>query len=164
VLDDNNAIKKEANDKKMNDKKAKFEREALGKTEKGEEEKGEGGEVMKVQGGEEEIKESKSEVKSELKREDETNVTTKVTTEIMTEVATEIKNEIKGGVEGAQNYETYVSPDSDNPLIAECVRMGMNYFPTPDSVPQYLNRKIRPSFFPPTEEEKTWMNLGEREG
>ena len=38
--------------------------------------------------------------------------------------------------------------------------MGMQYFPDHASVPQFLEKKIRKSFFPPPEEEKDWMHLG----
>jgi hypothetical protein len=45
-------------------------------------------------------------------------------------------------------------------ITAECIEMGMSYFPDYESVPSYLTRKIRKSFFPPSEEEKKWMHLG----
>ena len=44
---------------------------------------------------------------------------------------------------------------------ADCINMGMQYFPDVTSVPKHLDRKIRKSFFPPTEEEKSWMHLGD---
>ena len=43
---------------------------------------------------------------------------------------------------------------------ADCINMGMQYFPDIASVPKHLDRKIRKSFFPPTAEEKSWMHLG----
>lgn len=43
---------------------------------------------------------------------------------------------------------------------ANCINMGMQYFPDHSSVPKHLDRKIRKSFFPPTAEEKEWMHLG----
>ena len=44
---------------------------------------------------------------------------------------------------------------------ADCINMGMQYFPDVTSVPKHLDRKIRKSFFPPTAEEKSWMHLGD---
>lgn len=53
----------------------------------------------------------------------------------------------------------YVSPKSDDPAIQTCIDMGMQHFPSYSAVPDYLQRKMRKSFFPPTEEEKKWMHL-----
>ena len=36
----------------------------------------------------------------------------------------------------------------------------MQYFPDYESVPKFLTRKIRKSYFPPSAEEKEWMHLG----
>ena len=46
--------------------------------------------------------------------------------------------------------------------LAECVKMGMTYYPDYGSVPSHLTRKIRKSYFPPTAEENTWMHLGKK--
>lgn len=43
----------------------------------------------------------------------------------------------------------------------KCIDMGMSYYPDYESVPSFLTRKIRKSFFPPSDEEKEWMHLGE---
>jgi 16S rRNA methyltransferase RsmB/F len=53
--------------------------------------------------------------------------------------------------------DTFICPP---PITAECVKMGMTYYPTYESVPSHLTRKIRKSYFPPTEEENSWMHLG----
>ena len=47
-----------------------------------------------------------------------------------------------------------------DPFLAACVRMGMTYYPTFESVPEGMNRKMRRSMFSPTEDEKQWMHLG----
>lgn len=49
-----------------------------------------------------------------------------------------------------------------DPALRKCLEMGMSYFPDFASVPASLDRKIRKSMFPPTEEEKAWMHLGKR--
>ena len=44
--------------------------------------------------------------------------------------------------------------------LRACLEMGMTLYPDFASVPSHMDRKVRKSFFPPTEEEKQWMNLG----
>lgn len=43
--------------------------------------------------------------------------------------------------------------------LRKCLEMGMTLHPDYASVPEHLNRKVRKSMFPPTEEEKAWMHL-----
>lgn len=60
--------------------------------------------------------------------------------------------------EGADAKEDFSS--IADPALRKCLELGMSYFPDFASVPVSLDRKIRKSMFPPTEEEKAWMHLG----
>jgi hypothetical protein len=65
-------------------------------------------------------------------------------------------------VEDADGYEKQSAefPLPDNPLLRECIEMGMKYYPDFSAVPSHLDRKIRRSLFPPSAEEQEWMHLG----
>lgn len=48
----------------------------------------------------------------------------------------------------------------EDPSLRRCLELGMTLYDGFDSVPSHLNRRVRKSLFPPTEEESTWMHLG----
>lgn len=47
-----------------------------------------------------------------------------------------------------------------DPSLRRCLEMGMTLHGGFDSVPSHLDRRVRKSMFPPTEEESAWMHLG----
>ena len=61
--------------------------------------------------------------------------------------------------DAATNKQEDFSHIKDDDL-RRCLEMGMNLYPDFSAVPEHMNRKIRKSFFPPSEEEKKWMHLG----
>ena len=48
----------------------------------------------------------------------------------------------------------------EDPSLRRCLELGMTLYDGFDSVPSHLNRRVRKSMFPPTEQESTWMHLG----
>jgi hypothetical protein len=51
-------------------------------------------------------------------------------------------------------------PHSDN-YVDTCLQLGMDLYTNFSDVPHIIAKKVRKSLFPPTEDEKQWMNLGE---
>lgn len=139
VIDDFNAAKMEAKDKKMKAKRGGATATA---------ESGSADEAVEVEEG------------------------APVTEETMAEPATdEGKMEQAGGdaeasaaTEGAAGSDFRRNRDFSHvtdPELRRCLEMGMQHYPDFASVPAHMDRKIRKSFFPPSEEEKQWMRLGE---
>jgi hypothetical protein len=52
------------------------------------------------------------------------------------------------------------APLPDDPLLKACVDMGMQWYSDPADIPVHLDKRVRKSMFPPTEEEREWMHLG----
>lgn len=48
----------------------------------------------------------------------------------------------------------------DDLALQHCLDMGMIYYRNISAVPTHLEKRVRRSMFPPTEEEKQWMHLG----